>query len=168
MQTFSRKVSRIEYKNMSVGKLMTVTYVPETQGRLWNRGRVSSDNRNSGVAVWILPLLGAGVFWGAIINAVAKTNRKQVRFLQEGVAVPAIVRSGQVSKSGNTISYTVQYSYWTGEKKRKGQMIVPETSYRSMTENNPYFTVLYDAAHPREHLSYFQITQARLAVAASE
>ena len=112
---------------------------------------------------WWLWTGGVLAAFAAALAALTQKQNRELRFLREGVAVHGLVRSGEIddSKDGGTL-YWIHYTYWVGGKMCHGSLSVSSGDYGAWMTDNPYFTVLYDAAKPSDHLMYSQITCAEL------
>ncbi len=114
--------------------------------------------------LWSVYGLGVFAVLAATILLATRQQNAHLRFLREGVAVHGLLRSGEVVEFGRgATEYRLHYTYWTGDKTRRGSVRVDETEYIKRVSGNPYFTVLYDAANPHRSVPYSRITVAGLA-----
>ncbi|MBC8134885.1 MAG: hypothetical protein H8F28_03245 [Fibrella sp.] len=146
----------------SISGIVTVTFLPEKRGKIWQLGEATPERRNDRLRLWIISGLGTLGLFAATIAVFEERWKRQLHLLREGVAVHGLVRSGAVIDSVKPNQFRIRYTYWVGTGQNAAGVNVSEEQYRELTEGNPYLTVLYDVTDPSVSKPYFQCGAAYL------
>lgn len=156
-------VSESYFTRTEVGNKIPVTYLPESNGEIWQAGEITQERRHARQNIWIASTIGAMGVLGIIITCSLANWNNQLYLLQNGVVVPGTITEIRPSRPNYPEhGYTVTYRYPVGKKRILQTIYLPQNAAEQYTQGNPFLTVLYHSVDPYKSLPYIQITAARL------
>ena len=162
-RTGETTVSASEYDDTPVGGTRPLTYLPGTSGAIWQWGRATPARRAAVLSGSALGFAIGFAYVGLLAGLIEYGTFRQRRLLRDGIAVSGRAMSGKTESTRNGTVYTIEYGYSTTEASAiTARAGVTKAQYGQYTTGNPYFTVLYNAAKPKDSMPYPVITAATL------
>ena len=161
----SESVSRDVYNAVQNGDTLPVTYLPGTQGKVWQQGVADAAAKSERFGAWVTAAVFGAVVICSGLWAHGANIAKHRRLLASGVAVPGRVVSHNITEYKGNKTYTITYEFRTvaaNPAHRTTKVSVDKAQYERHALYNEPFTVVYAPDDSYTSLPYFRLTAARL------
>ncbi|RYF69144.1 MAG: DUF3592 domain-containing protein [Cytophagaceae bacterium] len=152
-------VSEDIYEQAKKGDALPVTYLPQTQGRIYQEGGVTPAQQESATSVFVLVGIAVSVLLAVVLRILTTRNQDQRWFLKYGMPVSAILHpAGSDEKQSG---YYLNYQYTVDNQLYFGSGIVNQKTYIAVVQNpESCTTVLYDASQPSRGMLYCMASES--------